>query len=122
MLAENKNSCRIKKTEDYKNLYKTGRRVYPNSWIVVNFKNNKLQSYRYGLTVPKYVGNAVVRNRLKRLCREVFQKSEVCKSLPPVDINFVFKKRDPGLYKNLSFEELKNELEKACKRINKYHK
>lgn len=81
-----------------------------------------MATYRYGLTVPKYVGNAVVRNRIKRLCREVFDKSEICKSLPPVDINFVFKRRESGFYKKLSFEELKNELEKACKRINKFNK
>lgn len=122
MLAENNKSTRLKKTEDYKNLFKSGRRVYPNSWIVVNYKNNNMDSFRYGLTVPKYVGNAVTRNRIKRLCREIFNKSSMCKSLPPVDINFVFKKKELGFYKNLNFEELKNELEKACKKVLKLTK
>lgn len=117
MLAENNKSCRLKKTEDFKLLFKFGKRIFPNSWIVVNYKVNNLGTYRFGLTVPKYVGNAVIRNRVKRLCKEIFHISPVCKSLPSVDINFVFKKADPSFYKNISFEELKNELEKACKKV-----
>jgi ribonuclease P protein component len=41
--------------------------------LTVHAKPNALQRNRLGLSVPKKVGNAVVRNRKKRLIREAFR-------------------------------------------------
>jgi ribonuclease P protein component len=37
-------------------------------------RDNELGYHRLGITVSRKVGNAVVRNRVKRLFREVFRK------------------------------------------------
>ena len=53
-------------------MYKKGRRKKSGPLLVYSMKNNKPFT-RLGLSVPKKVGNAVSRNRIKRRCREAFR-------------------------------------------------
>jgi ribonuclease P protein component len=46
-------------------------------YVVMYSKPNELIVSRFGLSVSKKVGNAVVRNRLKRLLREAMKKGLV---------------------------------------------
>ena len=41
--------------------------------LLIHCKKNELGISRLGLSVPKKVGNAVQRNRVKRKCREAFR-------------------------------------------------
>ena len=43
-------------------------------YVVIYARPNELRMTRFGLSVSKKVGNAVVRNRLKRLLRESMRK------------------------------------------------
>ncbi len=56
-----------------------GRRVSTEHFIVQSRPNGGRPT-RLGITVSRKVGNAVVRNRIKRLCREVFRREAA--SLP----------------------------------------
>jgi ribonuclease P protein component len=63
---------RIRKRSEYLHLADDGRRLFSRHFIIVCASRNDSVS-RLGVTVTKKVGNAVTRNRLKRLCREYFR-------------------------------------------------
>jgi ribonuclease P protein component len=48
---------------------------YKKPTAIIYYKKNSLNLTRIGLSVPKKIGKASVRNRLKRLIREYFRQS-----------------------------------------------
>lgn len=72
-----------------------GRKIQDPYFIVI-FMPGKSESSRLGITVSKRVGNAVVRNRMKRLIREWFRmnKSGIGRCW---DVNVIAKKPAAGL-------------------------
>ncbi len=65
---------RIVKSSDFRSLYNTGRRHDAGKFVLFG-RPNTLGYHRLGLTVSRKVGGAVVRNRVKRLFREIFRRS-----------------------------------------------
>ncbi|MCU0599498.1 MAG: ribonuclease P protein component [Desulfobacterales bacterium] len=65
-------SDRILKHSGYSSLSQLGKTVRDQFFIIV-FANGNNQRSRLGITVSKRVGNAVMRNRLKRVVREFFR-------------------------------------------------
>ncbi|OPX88302.1 MAG: Ribonuclease P protein component [Pelotomaculum sp. PtaB.Bin104] len=60
----------IKKNKDYKKIYSRGKSVADPFIVIYSLRNNS-DGYRFGFTVSKKVGNAVVRNRVRRIFKEV---------------------------------------------------
>jgi ribonuclease P protein component len=65
---------RILKSADYRSLYNGGRRLDAGKFVLFG-RANELGHHRLGLTVSRKVGGAVIRNRIKRLFREIFRRS-----------------------------------------------
>ena len=63
---------RLLKRRDFVNLNQGGRRLYSKNFLII-LKKNDLGFSRLGITVTKRIGNAVRRNRIKRLVREFFR-------------------------------------------------
>jgi len=59
----------IKKTKSFKTVYDGGRH-YVNPYFVAYALANNEEFNRLGVTVSKKVGNAVIRNRVRRLIKE----------------------------------------------------
>jgi len=59
----------LKKNKDYRKIYSRGKSV-ANRFLVLYFLANDTGLCRFGFTVSKKVGNAVVRNRIRRLFKE----------------------------------------------------
>ncbi len=68
-------SLRLKTPAEFKAVYDRKRSV-SDGLLVVYAKENALPHTRVGLSVSKKVGNAVARNRCKRLFREAFRLSQ----------------------------------------------
>jgi ribonuclease P protein component len=65
--------ARLTKRSEFLTLSRHGRRVHTSHFVVLS-KVNGMEQNRLGITVTTRVGNAVVRNRIKRLLRESFRR------------------------------------------------
>ena len=65
-----RNDCKIKKNAEYRAVYGNGKSA-ANRHLVVYIKENGLGANRFGITVSRKVGKAVVRNKVKRRLRAV---------------------------------------------------
>ncbi len=63
---------RLLRRMDFQEVYKEGQRRSA-SLCTVFYRPNGLSETRLGITVPKRLGGAVVRNRIKRRLREIFR-------------------------------------------------
>lgn len=104
----------LKSPRDFEEIRKSGRKVQPNPWLILSYLNNDKSRLRCGWTIPKYVGPAVIRNRLKRWCREFFRKEDLNLSL---DLNVVLRRREKDFYKKLKHEEFNEALVTAMAKI-----
>ena len=102
---------RLKKRYEFKQAQLSGRRIHtPHFLIVVH--PNALQNSRLGITVTKKVGNAVQRNRIKRLVREVFRRNR--QLFPPSEDLVFIAKRGAG---EIDYGSLLSELQRAAKKL-----
>lgn len=110
----------VKKNEDFKKVIKNGR-YYKNPCFVIYIYNNNLNHYRFGISVSKKLGNAVVRNKIKRQMRNIIDKYKNYYS-NQLDYIIIVKKD----YNMRSFNEVENNfltiLESIKKRRSKNEK
>jgi ribonuclease P protein component len=84
---------RLHRRSDFKRVIQEGRRFSASGltvWVFRRSETEEPQKSRLGLAIPKAYGNAVARNRLKRLIRETFRLKKA--ELPP-RIDMVFSAR-----------------------------
>lgn len=66
---------RLSRSRDFDEVYRRGRSVSTRFLTLYWFvREESVGDPRLGLAVPREVGNAVVRNRIKRQLRELFEK------------------------------------------------
>ena len=76
----------IKSNKDFMKVYKKGR-FSANSLITVYFLPNRSPYNRIGITTSKKIGNAVQRNRARRIIRAAYRNTE---KLFPIGFDIIF--------------------------------
>ncbi len=66
---------KLRKNSNFQTVYKTGK-SFANKWMVLHVAPNQTADRRVGFAAGKKLGNAVVRNRVKRLLREVYRLNQ----------------------------------------------
>ena len=88
-------ACRILKRSEFVRLSQKNRKVY-NRYFLALFDQGIDGQTRLGITVTKRVGNAVIRNQLKRYVREFFRQHR--QSIESgMDVNIIVKKEASGI-------------------------
>lgn len=95
---------RVKKNEDIEKIIKSKNSVGNKNYIIYIKKNSEANHFRLAMSVSKKIGNAVVRNRQKRLIRQVFNKYKL--EIKPFDI-FVIARNNSI---NLLYSEVESNL------------
>jgi ribonuclease P protein component len=93
----------LKRRSEFLNTYKG--KFFKTKLFTLYFIDNKYGYLRFGTTIPAKVANSVVRNRIKRWCKEIY-RSHFDKS-GSLDIHCLVRKPKSPEMKNL----LKNEFE-----------
>jgi ribonuclease P protein component len=117
--VESNRAVALKRSSDFLSLKKNGKRISPTKWLLLNYAKNQ-GSIEFGTTASRKVGNAVVRNKLKRWVREYFRDLAKSGSSFEFRINIIFKPLDKGFYKGLSHDEFCRALDSGIESLKKY--
>lgn len=62
---------RLADRSDFSKVYRYGKSMANRQFVVYSYKNSEVEHFRLGISVSKKVGKAVVRNRMRRVIKEV---------------------------------------------------
>lgn len=107
---------RLKKSEDFQKVFKHGTSVANRQFVLYTLDQPENDELRVGLSVSKKIGNAVMRNRIKRLIRQAFlEEKERLK-----EKDYIIIARKPA--SQLTFEETKKSLQHLFRKSSLYKK
>ena len=100
-----KKSFRVKKAQEFQHVFRQGRSKANRQFVVYVLANRETKHFRIGISVGKKIGNAVVRNAVKRKIRQAVQE---LKPILRPDRDFIVIARKPAAI--LSTAEIKHSL------------
>lgn len=104
-------SHRLKKNEHFQAVFLRGKSAANKQFVLYSAKQEEQGAFRAGISVSKKIGNAVIRNRVKRLIREAVARLE---TTIPQGWDLVIIAR-PGV-ETLSLQEIEQSLLHVLKR------
>jgi len=67
---------RLNRREDFSKVYKFGKSVANHQLVLYVLPNKEANPFRVGISASKKIGNAVVRNHMRRLLKEIMRLHE----------------------------------------------
>jgi len=102
---------RLKKREDFSKVFKHGKAAANHQLVVYYKPSHAAESFRVGISVSKKIGNAVVRNTMRRRLKEIVRQMED-KIAKHVDIVIIVRK--PAV--EMHYSELRRSVNHVIKR------
>jgi len=99
-----KKKDKILKRREFLQLKRCGKKIQDRNFIVI-YSDGRFEKNRIGITVSKKIGNAVKRNKIKRLIREHFRVNRD-KFAEFMDINVIAKKKAGEISADMVFKSL----------------
>lgn len=100
-----KKTFRIKKNAEFQEVFKKGKSVANRQFVVYALKKTDQDNFRFGLSVSKKIGNAVVRNQIKRYLRQTLLELQ---DYIHKDIELIIIARKPAA--TMQFAEIKSSM------------
>ncbi len=82
---------RLRKREDFSKVYRTGKSVANYQFVLYYREQSVRPAFRLGISASKKLGNAVVRNRLRRTVKEIWRLNQD-RILPNYDYVVIIRK------------------------------
>ncbi len=111
LYIKNNTLTSIKKNEDFRKVYAKGRSVGSKILVIYRAKTPS-EEKRFGFTISKKVGKAVVRNRMKRILKEICRLNS---NWFKAGYDYVLIPRKSAIDK--SYNDLQEELQRLVKRM-----
>jgi len=105
-----KRENRIRKNKDFKEII-SKRKIVKSNELVIYYNKNNLSKTRIGISVSSKLGNAVIRNRIKRQIKAMI--NELIDLNKPMDYVIIAREG----FKNNDFEKNMNSLKKLLTEI-----
>jgi ribonuclease P protein component len=105
---------KIKKNEEFQSIYKIGKKYF-GYYTLIYINKNRSNIKRLGVVVSKKTGNAVCRNRLKRLFREIYRKNE-SRLENGYDFVIIAKRKAGEEFKTLKCQKMEKDILKTLKK------
>jgi len=99
----------LQKSDDFSNIISTGQKIKNKYFSLYYKESNKVH---YGITVPKKIGHAVIRNKLKRQLKNIIIQNE--KTIQD-SYNYVIIVKETSL--TLDYEGLNKNLLELMKKV-----
>ena len=110
---------KIKKSKDFSLIYNKSQKMHT-KYAIIFIKENMNNEQRFGFVASKKTGNAVQRNRIKRLFRE-FVKENGQNLKKNSDYVFVGKSILKENIKNIKYKDIEKDLLKVTRKWNKFY-
>jgi ribonuclease P protein component len=104
---------RLAKREDFSRVYRLGRSAANRQFVVYAMANKRNEKIRVGVSASKKLGGAVVRNRLRRMIKEIV-RHHIDEIIRGYDLIVIV--RGPAV--QMTYQEMEKSLLHAIKRSN----
>ncbi|BFH71695.1 ribonuclease P protein component [Paenibacillus dendritiformis] len=82
---------RLRDRSDFSRVYRYGRSFANHQLVLYVFHRPQVERFRVGVSASKKIGNAVMRNRMRRMIKEIVRR-EADRIIDHVDLIFIVRK------------------------------
>jgi len=102
---------RLRKRQDFSRIYRSGKSFANGQFVLYWSRQKQADPIRLGVSASKKIGNAVVRNRMRRLVKEII-RHQTDRLVEQMDLIIIVRKPAVGL----KMKELERSMQHVLKR------